>query len=64
MTVQYLTDEKGKKTSVLVSIKDWEKIQKKLNTENLYEDFKESLREIKAHAEGKAKLKNARDLFK
>jgi len=64
MTVQYLTDEKGKKTNVLLSIKDWEKIQKKLNTEDLYEGFRESLREIKAHTEGKAKLKNARDLFK
>ncbi len=57
MTVQYLTDTHGKKTGVLLSIKDWEKIQKKLNTEQLYEDFRESLREIKLHKEGKIKLK-------
>jgi hypothetical protein len=64
MTVQFLTDQKGKKTGVLVSIKDWGIIQKKLNTERLYEDFKESLREIKMHKEGKIKLKDASELFK
>lgn len=64
MTVQFLTDTKGKKTGVLLSIKDWEKIQKKLNTERFYEDFRESLREVKLHKEGKIKLKDARDLFK
>lgn len=62
--VQYLTDIKGKKTGVLLGIKDWEKIQKKLNTEQFYEDFRESLREIKLHKEGKIKLKDAKDLFK
>jgi hypothetical protein len=64
MTIQYLTDPKGKKTRVLLSIKDWEKIQKKLNTEQFYEDFKESVCEIKLHKEGKIKLKDASDLFK
>ena len=63
MTVQYLTDTKGKKTGVLLSIKDWDKIQKKLNTELLYEDFKESAQQIKLDGEGKVKLKNARNLF-
>lgn len=64
MTVQYLTDQKGKKTGVLLSIKDWEKIQKRLNTEKFYEDFKESLKEVKLHKEGKIKLKDASELFK
>ena len=64
MTIQYLTDPKGKKTGVLLSMKDWEKIQKKLNTEQFYEDFRESVREIKLHKEGKIKLKDASDLFK
>ncbi len=63
MTVQYLTDQKGKKTGVLVSIKDWEKIQKKLNTELFYEEFKESVREIKAFKSGKKQLKNVSDLL-
>ncbi|MCD6010233.1 MAG: hypothetical protein K0Q79_95 [Flavipsychrobacter sp.] len=64
MTVQYLTDTKGKKTGVLLGIKDWEKIQKKLNAEQFYEGFRESLREIKLHKQGKTKLKDAKDLFK
>ena len=64
MTVQYITDPKGKKTGVLVAIKDWEKIQKQLNKEQFYEDFRESLREIKLHTEGKVKLKDASELFK
>lgn len=64
MTVQYITDTKGKKTGVLVAIKDWEKIQKKLNTKQFYEDFREAVREIKLHKEGKIKLKDASDLFK
>jgi hypothetical protein len=64
MTVQYLTDLKGKKTGLLLDIKDWEKIQKKLNTEQFYEDFRASLREIKLHKEGKIKLKDTKTLFK
>ena len=63
MTVQYLTDTKGKKTGVLLGIKDWEKIQKRLNSEQFYEDFSASLREIKLHKEGKIKLKGAKELF-
>ncbi len=63
MTVQYLMDQKGKKTGVVVSIKDWEKIQKKLNTERFYEEFRESIREIKANKGNKSKLKDAKDLL-
>lgn len=63
MTVQYLTDQKGKKTGVLVSIKDWEKIQKKLNTELFYEEFRESVREIKAYKKGKKELRDISELL-
>jgi len=48
----------------LLAIKDWEKIQKKRNTEQFYDDFQESLREIKLHKTGKIKLKDAGKLFK
>ena len=63
MTVQYLMDQKGKKTGVVVSIKDWEKIQKKLNAERFYEEFRDSIREIKATKGNKSKLKDAKDLL-
>jgi hypothetical protein len=63
MTVQYLTDQKGKKTGVLLSIKDWERIQKKLNTELFYEEFRESVREIKAYKKGKKELRDISELL-
>ncbi|KAA6436926.1 hypothetical protein FEM33_19570 [Dyadobacter flavalbus] len=40
MNVQFLSNEEGKKTAVVIPIKDWEEIQKKLNKE---EDFWEEL---------------------
>lgn len=64
MKLQYLTDELGNKKGVIISIKDWEKIQKKLNTERFYEEFKESLQEIKLAREGKIKINDASELFK
>ena len=37
--VQYLTNEKGKKTAVMVPIKEWEAIQSELNKSNVLEDL-------------------------
>ena len=39
MNVQYLSNEKGERTGVYISMKDWEKIQKKLE----YTDFWDEL---------------------
>ena len=63
MSVQVVTNEKGKKTAVLVPIADWEEIQRRLNTEQLFDEFSSSMKAIKQDAEGKVKLKNARDLI-
>jgi len=41
MNVQFLSNEKGKKTAVVIPIADWEEIQKKLNYKD--EDFWEKL---------------------
>ena len=43
MNVQFLSNEKGKKTAVVIPIKDWEEIQQKLNLRNA--DFMEDLPE-------------------
>lgn len=43
MNVQFLTNEKGKRTAALVPIKDWETIQAKLKTDS--PDFWEALPE-------------------
>jgi hypothetical protein len=63
MNVQVVTNEKGKKTAVLVPIADWEEIQRRLNTEQLFDEFISSMKAIKEDTEGVAKLKNARNLI-
>ena len=63
MSIQVVTNEKGKKTAVLVPIADWEEIQKRLNTEQLFDEFSSSMKAIKEDIDGGAKLKNARNLI-
>ena len=63
MSIQIVTNEKGKKTAVLVPIADWEEIQKRLNTEQLFDEFTSSMKTIKEDISGKANLKNARNLI-
>lgn len=63
MSVQVVTNEKGKKTAVLVPIADWEEIQNRLNTEQLFDEFTSSMKAIKKDMDGSAKLKNARSLI-
>lgn len=43
MNVQFLSNEKGKKTAVVIPIKDWEEIQEKLKLKDV--DFWETLPE-------------------
>ena len=62
MNIQVVTNEKGKKTAVLVPIADWEEIQKRLNTELLFDELTSSISDIKKDMEGTVKLKNARSL--
>lgn len=62
MSIQVVTNKKGKKTAVLVPIADWEEIQKRLNTEQLFDEFTSSMKAIKDDAAGTKKLKNAREL--
>lgn len=63
MSVQAVLDSKGKQTAVLISIKDWESIQKKLNTFELYKNFSSSLKELSDDLNGKTNLTDARDFL-
>jgi hypothetical protein len=63
MSIQVVTNEKGKRTAVIVPIADWEEIQKRLNTEKFFDEFTSSVQAIKEDIDGKVKLKNARDLI-
>ena len=40
MNVQYITDIKGRKTAVQLTVKDWERIQKDLEELNNFRDKK------------------------
>ena len=63
MTVQFLTDQKGKKTGVVLSMKDWEKIQRELNTAIFYTEFRESVKEIRSAKNGKKQLRDINNLL-
>ncbi len=63
MNVQIVINEKGQQTAVLIPIADWEEIQKRLNTEQLFDEFTSSMKAIKKDMDGSAKLKNARRLI-
>lgn len=63
MDVQVIINKKGKKTAVIVPIADWEEIQKRLNTEQFFDEFTSSIKAIKEDIDGDAKLNNARNLI-
>ncbi|MFI5138174.1 MAG: type II toxin-antitoxin system prevent-host-death family antitoxin [Sphingobacteriales bacterium] len=62
--MQVVINEKGKKIAVLVPIADWEEIQRRLNTEQLFAEFTSSMKTIKEDIVDGAKLKNARSLIR
>ena len=62
MDVQVVLNKKGKKTAVIVPIADWEEIQKRLNTEQFFEEFTSSIKAIKDDINGASTLNNARNL--
>jgi len=55
--IQYLQNEKGKRTAVQIPIKEWEAIQKKPCHDKEYNELKKSLtqafKEVKLMQEGK-----------
>ena len=55
----------GKSSAALISIPvaEWEEIQKRLNTEHLYNEFSESIKAIKDDINGDVSLKSARELL-
>lgn len=77
MNVQYISNQKGQRTAVIVPIQEWNKIKKQLdlpanttkedNTaiskDELLADIKEALQEVKLSKEGKIKLKSTWDLL-
>jgi len=64
MDVQYVTNEKGERTAVLIPIKQWETIQNIVATETtVFEDMQEAIEEMKLIKSGKLKGVSAKDLL-
>lgn len=70
MELQYITDTKGQKSAVQLSMKDWEKIQKdldelaRLRSKKLFmTELTEAVEEMKLIKEGKKQGRNAEDFL-
>jgi len=74
MKLQYVSDNRGKKTGVFIPIADWNILKTHLSgvvSEDIEEPtkaeilrgFSDALKEVKLHREGKIKLKPARELL-
>ncbi|GAB2570271.1 hypothetical protein [Spirosoma areae] len=79
MNVQYISNRKGKRTAVVLPIKEWNKIKAQLDLPDdreerdedglpltkaaLLADVKEALEEVKLYKQGKIKLESARELL-
>ena len=70
MNLQYITDKKGQKNAVQLSMKDWEQIQKDLgelerlrNKKLFMTELAEAVEEMKLIKEGKKQARNAEDFL-
>ncbi|HWV71997.1 MAG TPA: hypothetical protein VN040_09790 [Pseudosphingobacterium sp.] len=70
MKVQYLSNDKGEKTAVLIPMKEWsalekehETLRRKLEKAELSLRFKKVLKDVALYKQGKLKTKPIKDLF-
>jgi hypothetical protein len=75
MNVHYISDQNGKRTAVVVPIKEWNRIRKKLDLpdsepekatsakKQLLDDTQAALKEVKQHREGKTTLQSLDDFL-
>ena len=63
MNVQFLSNENGKKTAVVIPIKDWEEIQEKLSREKFFQSLTRSVKEMQLMRDGKLAAPKIDDLF-
>jgi len=63
MHVQYVTDEKGKKTAVQIKLKEWQALQKSIKKLELLDDLKEAFAEMELHKRGKIKTPTTKQLL-
>ena len=63
MKLSYIIDSEGNKKSVIISIKDWENIERGLEKLALLEEMKDGFKEIKQLKKGKSKIKATQQLL-
>lgn len=67
MDLQYISDENGNRTAVIIPIEIWESKFKQfdddLSKEEIKEDLREAIKEVKLYKQGKVKLQSARDFL-
>lgn len=63
MNVQYLTNEAGERTAVIISLKEWETIRKKLQEYQFKKRMKSVASDVKRFKEGKLKTRPLEDLL-
>jgi len=63
MHIQYVTDEKGKKTAVQLSLKQWNDLQKSMKKMELFDDLKQAFKEMEAMRKGKLKSPTTKELL-
>ena len=51
--VSYVTNQRGKATAVLLSLKKWDEMQQSLEKLKILEDIKSSFKQMEQHAKGK-----------
>lgn len=61
--VNYVTDEKGRATAVLVPIKKWNEVQKELEKLKIFEDLEIAFKEMEMHGKGKLKTLSTAQLL-
>lgn len=74
---QYITDKKGRKSAIILPLKQWKKLQKKFNIPDLEEEeekpvftkaevlanLKEAVEEVKLYRQGKIQLQTAEEFL-
>lgn len=65
--LQYVTDENGEKTAVVVPIEEWNEIleaQSEAKKKEIAESIKRGMAELEAHKRGEIELTDARDFLR
>ncbi|MCH8318865.1 MAG: hypothetical protein IIA88_10310 [Bacteroidetes bacterium] len=63
MNLQYISDDKGEKNAVIIPMKQWKIIEKKLGKQSIIDDLKEAFEEVKLIREGKIKPQSLKQLL-